>query len=72
MNIKCNAYHLFAKAKPKCISMGMGMGMGMAAWLVATYYNIYLIFISNFLPWHEAYEIATRPGQQRPWPWPET
>jgi len=39
--------------------------------LVATYYNIYLIFISNFLPWQEAYEIATRPGQQRPWPWPE-
>lgn len=28
------------------------------------YYNIYLIFISNFSPWHEAYEIAARP-----WPW---
>lgn len=47
-------------------SLGVGGGLGWKATarcLLATYYNIYLIFISNFFffLWrHEAYEIATQ------------
>lgn len=39
----------------------VGVGEATARCLLATYYNIYLIFISNFFLWrHEAYEIATQ------------